>query len=105
MNPFLDEKSIFGVCGRIRKSTLEYELKHPVLLPREGHITSVIMRCYHEKVAYAGREIIINKLRSQGYWIINCTSAVKSMISNMLIVDSLEEKFASKRWVTYHQIN
>ena len=39
------------------------------------------MRYYHEKVAHAGRGITINELRSQGYWIINCTNAVKSMIS------------------------
>ena len=38
------------------------------------------MRYYHEKVAYTSREITINELRSQGYWIINCTSPVKSMI-------------------------
>ena len=78
---FLDKKGILWVGGRIRKSTLEYELKHPVLLPREGQITSVIMRYYHEKVAHAGRGITINELRGQGYWIINCTSAVKSVIS------------------------
>ena len=60
---------------------MEYELKYPVLLPREGQITSVIMRYYHEKVAHAGRGITINELRGQGYWIINCTSAVKSVIS------------------------
>ena len=39
------------------------------------------MRYYHEKVAHAGRGITINELRSQGYWIINCRSAVKSVIS------------------------
>ena len=60
---------------------MEYKLKHPVLLPREGHITSIIMRYYHEKLGYVCREITINELRSQGYWIINCARAVKSMIS------------------------
>ena len=79
LDPFLGEKGILRVGGRTKKSTLEYELKHPVLLPREGHITSVIMRYYHEKVAHAGRGITINELRSQGHRIINCTSAVKSM--------------------------
>ena len=70
---------LLQVGGRIRKSTLEYKLKHPVLLPREGHITSVVMRYYHEKVAQAGRGITINELSSQKYWIIGCTSAVKSI--------------------------
>ena len=39
LDPFLDKKGILQVGGRIRKSTLEYKLKHPVLRPREGHIT------------------------------------------------------------------
>ena len=38
------------------------------------------MRYYPEKVTHACRGITTNKLRSQGYWIINCTSALKSMI-------------------------
>ena len=64
-----------------KKIHLGIQLKNPVLLPMDSHITSVIMRCYHEKVAHAGRGITINNLRSQGYWIINYTSAVKSMTS------------------------
>ena len=81
LDPFLDEKYILQIDGRIRRFTLEYRLKQLVLLPREGHITSVIMRYYHEKVAHTGREITINEPRSQGYWIINCTGAVKLMTS------------------------
>ena len=78
LDPFLDEKGILRVGGRIRKSILEYDL---VLLPREGRITSVIMKYHHEKVAHASRGITINELTSHGYCIINCTNAVKSMIS------------------------
>ena len=80
LDPFLMKKAfLLQVGGRIRKSTLEYKLKHLVLLPREGHITSVIMRYYHGKVAQTGRGITINELSSQEYWIIGCTSAVKSI--------------------------
>ena len=44
LDPFLDEKGILRVVERIKKSTLEYKLRHPVLLPWEGHITWAIMR-------------------------------------------------------------
>ena len=63
LDPFFDEKGILRVGRRIRKSILEYD---PVLLPREGHITSVIMRYHHEKVAHAGRGKTINELTSHG---------------------------------------
>ena len=84
---------------------MEYKLKHPILLPSEGRIISVIMRYYHEKVARAGGGITINELRSQGYWIINCTSAMKLMISKCVDCRQYQGKFASKRWVTCHQID
>ena len=35
-------------------------------------------------MAHAGRGITIKELKSQGYWIINCTSAVKPMISKFV---------------------
>ena len=81
LDPFLDEKCILWVVRKIGKCTFEHKMKHPVLLPREGHITSFIIRYYHEKAAHAGRPRTINKLRSQRYWIIDCTSPLKSMIS------------------------
>ena len=37
LDPFLSENDILW-AGGIRKSTLVYGLKHPILLPREGHI-------------------------------------------------------------------
>ena len=51
--------------GRVRISTLKYDMKHPVLLQKEGHITTVIMRYLHEKVAHAAKNVTFNELRSQ----------------------------------------
>ena len=85
---------------------MEYKLKHPVLPPREGYITSVIVRYYHEKVAHAGRRITINKLRSQVYWIINSTSAVKSIISKCVDCRRLRGKICQQEMgATCHQID
>ena len=103
MDPFLDEKGILQVGRRIRKFILDYELKHPVPQPREGHITSVIMRYYNDKVAYAGRRITINELRSQGNWTINCTSTAKSIISKC--ADLLSDRLTQEPPFTYCGIN
>ena len=55
------------------------------------------MRYYHEKVAHTGRGITINKLRSQGYWIINCTSAAKPMISKCVDCRRFREKVCQQK--------
>ena len=83
LGPFLDKKRHSSSWWK-DKEILEYKLKHPVLLSRGGLITSVTMRYYHEKVAHAVRGITIDEFWSQVYWIINCTSAVKSMISKCI---------------------
>ena len=81
LDPFLDNDGILRVVGRINKANLDYRLNHLVLLLKEGHIVHAIIRDYHEKVAYVGRGMTINEIRSHRYWIISCTRAVKSVIS------------------------
>ena len=85
------------VGGRINKASLDYHLKHPVLLPKEGHITYAIIRDHHEKVAYAGWGMTINEIRSHGYWIFNCTSAVKSVISKCVECRKLCRKICQQK--------
>ena len=81
LDPFLDANGIIRVGGRIRKSDMEYSIKHPILLPRYGHITSAIVYFFHHKIGHAGRGMTINEIRNQGFWVISCSSVVKSMIS------------------------
>ena len=68
-----------------------------VLLPKEGHITHAIIRDHHEKVAHAGRGMTINEICSHGYWIINCTSAVKSVISKCVECRKLSGKICQQK--------
>ena len=85
------------VGGRINEANLDYRLKHPVLLPREDHITHAIIRDHHEEVAHAGRGMKINAIRNHGYWIINCTSAVKSVMSKCVECRKLRGKICQQK--------
>ena len=85
LDPFLDNDGVLRVRGRINKANLD-------LLPKEGHITHTIIRDHYEKVAHAGRGMIINEIPSHVYWIINCTSAFKSVISKCIECRKLRGK-------------
>ena len=76
---------------------MEYKLKHPILLPKNGHITSVIIDFYHRKVGYGGKGMTINEIRSNGFWVINCTAAVKSMISKCVDCRKLRGKTCQQK--------
>ncbi|WAR31722.1 hypothetical protein MAR_034264 [Mya arenaria] len=59
---------------------LPYSIRHPLVLPRHGHITNIIVRHYHERVKHQGRGITMNEILANGFWILGCRSAVDSII-------------------------
>ena len=81
LDPFLDEDGVLCVGWRLRKSSLNDGCKHPVLLPKEGAITLLIMQCCHSKCAHGGRRgLTVNELRSCSYRVICWNAADKKMI-------------------------
>ena len=81
LDPFIDAFGIIRVGGRIRNSTLDESIKHPAILPRKGHLTIAIIRWFHLKVEHSGRNMTLNELRVNGYWVINGCSIIRSLIS------------------------
>ncbi|XP_060723378.1 uncharacterized protein LOC132844190 [Tachysurus vachellii] len=82
LNPFLDDKGILRVGGRLEHATLHPHIKHPVILPKTSHITKLLIDHYHQQVRHQGRGMTINQLRSNGIWILGCSRAVSSFIYN-----------------------
>ena len=81
LDPFMDEEGLTRVGGRINRADVPFHIKHPVILPRKGHITLLITRHYHERINHQGRGFTLNEIRENGIWIVNGTSAVASYIA------------------------
>ena len=86
LDPFLDEDGLLRVGGRLRQSSAPFEVKHPVILPKKGHVMSLILCHYHKSVQHQGRGITQNEVRSNGYWIIGGSSVVSNHISKCYLV-------------------
>ena len=43
LNPFIDEEGLIRVGGRLENSTLPFEVKHPIVLPRSSQVTDLII--------------------------------------------------------------
>ena len=81
LHPFIDEDGIMRVGGRLNHSmSMNFDEKHPVLMPKKGHITQILIRHFHEQVAHQGREFTLAKMRSSGYWILGARGLVASLI-------------------------
>lgn len=83
--PFLDENGILRVGGRLQESSMDYSEKHPIILPKESHISKMIIDFYHEKAAHQGRGFTLAKLRASGFWIIGAHSMIASTIHHCVI--------------------
>ena len=83
LDPFVD-RGLLRVGGRLNHADIPEESKHPVILPRKSHVTTLIIRHTHEQLGHAGRGHVLAKLREQ-YWIIKANSAVRQLISSCVI--------------------
>ncbi|XP_046548628.1 uncharacterized protein LOC124258605 [Haliotis rubra] len=81
LDPYIDSDGVLRVGGRIKNSNLSFSFKHPVILPRKHHVTDMIVRHFHEKLGHQGRGMTVNEIRSNGLWIIGCSSDVSHLIS------------------------
>ncbi len=76
LDPFIDNEGLLRVGGRINRADTPYHIKHPVILPRKGHGTALIIRYYHQRINHQGRRMTLNEIRENGFWIIGGSPAV-----------------------------
>ncbi|GFW47451.1 integrase catalytic domain-containing protein [Trichonephila clavipes] len=66
LNVFLDSEGISCVGGRLRlQQTLKFEQKHPMLVPKEHHFTSLVISHFHRVNFHAGQELVLSLIRQQ----------------------------------------
>lgn len=78
-SPYLDDLGLLRVGDRIRNAGLNIELTNPVLIPKY-HVSTLIIRHYHEKIHHQGRQITEGSIRSAGFWLIGAKRLVTSFI-------------------------
>ncbi|XP_062600914.1 uncharacterized protein LOC134262527 [Saccostrea cucullata] len=96
LEPILQD-GILRVGGRLRKATLSAAYKNPIILPRNGHITHLILSHAHKETFHQGRGITLNKLRSLGYWIVGGSKTVASYIRQCVICRKLRRPTETQR--------
>lgn len=89
LDPFLDEDGLLRVGGRMRYARHQMSLKHPILIPKEGPVTRVLILHCHKAAAHQGRGTTLGKIRESGYHVIKATKLVSSVIHHCVICQKL----------------
>lgn len=72
------------VGGRLSRSALPEEFKHPVILDKSSRVSELILQEIHKEVGHSGRNHVLSKLR-QRFWIPGANSAIRKVLSKCTV--------------------
>ncbi|XP_043235722.1 uncharacterized protein LOC122388596 [Amphibalanus amphitrite] len=92
LSPFLDEDGVIRVGGRLQRSDLSFETKHPMLLPKNHIISKLVIQHLHVKAEHGmGIEHTLADLRMR-FWIPAAREMIKSCSRKCVTCQKLTNK-------------
>lgn len=90
------QDGVLRVGGRLSRSSMPAEAKHPAILPNDLHVSDIVLRHIHREVGHGGRNHILSKLREK-YWVIGASTAIRRMLSKCVICRRLNAQPLSQQ--------
>lgn len=78
---FIDNRGIVRVGGRLQQSQLPFDQKHPIIIPANHPICSVLVQHYHESTGHQGRHVTLGAIRDSNFFLQHGSKVVKKHIS------------------------
>ncbi|XP_059225785.1 uncharacterized protein LOC131997922 [Stomoxys calcitrans] len=78
--PIIDEFGLIRVGGRLQNSTLDFDARHPIILPKKHPFTASMVMHFHHKLLHAGAQCLLAAIRQQ-FWPIGGRKLIASIIS------------------------
>ena len=80
LDPVLIE-GILCVSGCLQNSPLQDETKHPAILPKDHHISKLIVRYYHSTSDHSGLEHTLSLIREK-FWVVHARTLLRRILSS-----------------------
>lgn len=95
LSPYLDEDGLLRIKGRLDAAKdLPFDAKRPLILPRQHHITFLIVADMHCKFVHQNHETVVNTLR-QVYYIPKLRCVLKTVRKNCPVCKIRSVKLAT----------
>lgn len=80
LDPLMDEHGVLRVGGRLQNSSLDYNAKHPIILPKQHPLSISLINYFHQKYMHCGPSSLLANIRLQ-YWPIGGRKEVSRIIN------------------------
>ena len=88
-NLFLDPLGIWRCGGRILNADISYATKHPALLPKDHHLTKLLLLRAHDRAFHNGVKETLTEMRSK-YWVVKGRSYTKKILGQCVLCRRFE---------------
>lgn len=100
LSPLLGSDGLLRVGGRLNKVSdhvIGSGMRNPIILPKGSHISTLIVRHFHQKVCHQGRHFTEGAVRSSGFWIVGLKGIVASEIRDCFICRKLRKPLGNQQ--------
>lgn len=97
LDPFIDEEGLMRVGGRLQSADLTELEKHPLIIPANHHVATLLVRHYHNKVAHQGRQFTEGALRTAGLWVVGGKRLVSSLVHKCVTCRKLRGRLEEQK--------
>lgn len=73
LRPFQDDHGLLRMGGQLEAASVPYDERHPVIMPRQGRFTLLVVRHAHMATLHSGPRLM-RTYHSRAYWIIGLAS-------------------------------
>lgn len=80
---FVDRDGLLRVGGRLKRANIDYDQRHPILLPGRNMITDKIIRQIHENNYHTGIQTTLNLFR-QNFWVTDGRNQVRKIVRDCI---------------------
>jgi hypothetical protein len=81
---FMDHDGLWRCGGRLENAGVPQAAKHPIFLPKNHHLTELIVSECHKRVMHGGVSATLTELRSK-YWVVKGRQLVKKILHKCVI--------------------
>lgn len=83
LHPFIDEMGVIRVGGRLKHAEVDYDQRHPIILPKTHQLTRLLIKHFHERYLHTGPQNLLSLIRLK-YWPIGGKGVVKSVLKSCI---------------------
>jgi len=83
LNPQV-KNEVLVVGGRLSNAAIEEAAKHQIILPKDSHVSNLLVNFYHELSGHCGKEHVLSLLREK-YWIMTARAIVRKVLSKCIV--------------------